>query len=116
MNRQPPGSHPHHSTSTGQLDLLDWGQHAAATRAEAARAAQPRQIERQEQIVEYVAGCGSAGACRHEIAEAMGWPVQSVTSPVLILLRAGRLRESGERRLTPFGRPAAVVVSTEVPA
>ena len=117
-HRRPSDSHSQGSTRPAdeQLDLIDWGRHSAETREEAARAARPRRSERREQIAAYVAACGPSGACRHEIAITMGWPVQSVTSPVLELLRDGRLRESGERRLTPYGRPAAVLVTAEVTA
>lgn len=111
-DRRPPGEHPHRNTWHDQLDLLDWGRTAAETRAASARAAQPRQRERQERIFAHVAAC-AAGATRSEISEAMGWPIQSVTSPVLRLLRDGRLRENGERRLTPYGRSAAVIVAAD---
>lgn len=94
-----------------QRDLFDYGQHAARTRAIAAADARPKQPRRRDAIELHVASCGRHGATRQEIADALSMLIQSVCSPVSELLKAGRLRETERTRMTPTGKPAAVIVS-----
>jgi len=96
--------------TAAQLDLFDYGRHAAETRAIAAAAAIDNGPTRREQIAAYVAGCGRNGATRQEIADALALPIQSVCGPVLAMLRSGRLIETDRRRDTKNGKPAAVVI------
>jgi hypothetical protein len=96
---------------TQQPDLFDYGQHAARTRATAAADARPKQPRRRDAIELHVASCGQHGATRQEIADALSMLIQSVCSPVSELLKEGRLRETERTRLTPSGKPAAVIVS-----
>lgn len=95
---------------SSQPDLFDHGQHARETRAIAAASALEKGPSRRDQIEAYLRERGELGATRHEIASAMGWPVQSVTSPVLAMLRSGRLIENGRKRQTEYGSLAAVIV------
>ncbi|QDV42941.1 hypothetical protein Enr13x_27930 [Stieleria neptunia] len=98
------------SDSASQTPLFDHGQHAKATRAAAASAAKEKGPNRRLQILTLLRSRGTTGATRHEIADAMGWPLSSVCSPVLELLRTGDLIENGEKRKTQFGSMAAVIV------
>ncbi|MCA9137860.1 MAG: hypothetical protein KDB00_13905 [Planctomycetales bacterium] len=103
-----------HSQPASQPGLFDHGQHAKQTRAIAAASAMEKGPSRRDRIETFIRDRGPHGATRHEIADAMGWPVQSVTSPVLAMLRSGRLIENGKTRLTRHGSPAAVIVCREV--
>ncbi|MDV6030380.1 MAG: hypothetical protein F9B45_09790 [Phycisphaera sp. RhM] len=97
-----------------QPDLLDHGQHAKATRAAASAAAMPKAPSRQEQVLTFLRSRGPTGATRHEIADAMNWPLSSVCGPALAILRDGLAVENGERRQTQFGSQAAVIIAAEV--
>lgn len=100
--------------SQSQPDLFDSGQHAKQTRAIAAASAIEKAPSRRDRIESFIRSRGPHGATRHEIAAAMDWPLSGVCSPVLAMLRDGRLIETGERRLTQYGSMAAVIVVSEV--
>jgi predicted Rossmann fold nucleotide-binding protein DprA/Smf involved in DNA uptake len=97
--------------ANSQPDLFDWGATARATRAAAFDASKPKANERHERVFAYVASCGERGATREEVANSTGIKLQSVCSPVLALLREGRLREDGRTRLTSSGSKAAVFIA-----
>lgn len=105
--------HPHAPPAThSQSDLFDHGEQARQTRAIAAASATPKGPSRRDRIESYILSRGAHGATRHEIADAMGWPLSGVCSPVKAMLRSGRLAETGQRRLTQYGSMAAVIVCT----
>lgn len=97
-----------------QPDLFDSGQHAKQTRAIAAASAIEKAPSRRDRIESFIGSRGSHGATRHEIADAMDWPLSSVCAPVLAMLQSGRLIENGDRRETQYGSMAAVIVCAEV--
>ena len=98
-------------TATKQLDLLyDYGQHARATRSQAATAKRQPLIET---VLKLVRSCGTRGATRDEIAIAIERPVQSVCRPVLDLLNDGAIIETAECRPTRWGKLASVVVDAQ---
>ncbi|WP_283435427.1 hypothetical protein [Neorhodopirellula lusitana] len=94
-----------------QLDLIDYGQHAAKTRAIAAASSIAKGPSRRDAIELHVAGCGDHGATRWEISQVLAIPYTSVCGPVLALLTTGRLRETERTRETAYGKPATVIVS-----
>lgn len=98
-----------------QQSLLDYGQHAARTRAIAAASAMSKAPSRRDAIELHVAGCGRNGATRWELSEALSIPYTSVCSPVQSLVLSGRLRETEQTRPTAYGKPAAVIVSGLLP-
>lgn len=89
--------------------LFDYGATAAATKSAAHANAKPKQPARQRQILTLLREYPE-GLTRHEIAAAQGWPLSSVCGPVLGLLRDQLVIEQGTR-LSPYGSPAAVVMS-----
>ncbi len=93
--------------------LFDYGSAAAATRAAAHDAAKPKQTARQLAAIEALRLAGSRGLTRHELAEFMGLPLQSVCSPVLAILRSGLANEDGRKRATESGAQAAVITIGE---
>jgi hypothetical protein len=63
-----------------------------------------------KRVAEYLARCGSNGATRHEIAEALAMPLSGVCGRVNTLLKHQRCYVvEGVTRPSPFGRPADVV-------
>lgn len=94
-----------------RCDLFDYGATAKATNAAAFEASKPKANARHERVWAYVASCGERGATREEVAHGTGIKLQSICSPVLSLLREGRLREDGRKRLTSSGMKAAVFMA-----
>ncbi|SMP41621.1 hypothetical protein SAMN06265222_101628 [Neorhodopirellula lusitana] len=95
------------------MSLFDYGATAQATRAEAHEAAKPKQADRTARAEEILLSRGATGCTRHELADLMGLPLQSICSPALRLLRDGLTVEPGIRRPTPSGGTAAVMVHVE---
>ncbi|EMI52572.1 hypothetical protein RSSM_06005 [Rhodopirellula sallentina SM41] len=95
------------------MSLFDYGATAQATRAAAHAAALPRQTDRIARAEEILLARGATGCTRHDLADAMGLPLQSVCSVALRLLREGVASEPGMRRPTPSGGTAAVMVHVE---
>lgn len=94
-----------------QRDLFaDYGQHARATRRESVKAHRRPMLA---DIIEHLRSCGTAGATRYEIADAIDRPIQSVCRPCLAILNDQSAVETGERRKTRWGRWAAVMVARE---
>lgn len=102
----------YYSESTDDLPLFDYGQHARATRRDAYLAAMPRQSARQLAALRSLADAGDFGRTRNELADDIGVPIQSVCSVALALLRDQLAVETDQRRLTPTGSKAAVLVIT----
>lgn len=92
------------------LPLFDFGANAQATRAEAHAAALPRQADRLTHAAEILFERGSIGCTRHELADLMGLPIQSICSIALKLLQNETATETDIRRRTPSGASAAVIV------
>ena len=92
-----------------QLDLphFDTDRNAVETRLEALKRNRGPLLLR---IVELVRDSRQIGMHRDAIAAALGRPVQSVTSPVLSLLRDGELVETAVKRETRWGSPAVIIV------
>ena len=82
---------------------------APETRAQAFRVSKPKHTSRVLAAMDCLRRAGSRGLTRHELAEAMGLPLQSVCSIALELRRSGLAREVGKRK-TPSGSHAAVLV------
>lgn len=99
------------SSDAVQRDLIDHGCHAGRTRAAAAASAAGGSRKRREAAELAIAGAGRHGMTRHEAAAAVGCPVHAITAAVLQLLTAGRIIETSRKRLSPYGKPAAVLVS-----
>lgn len=93
--------------------LFNLGEHSASTRADAARAARPKHSARRKRALTELAKVGSKGHTRESLGIAMGLRVQSVCSIALDLLRSGDAAETGERRKTSLGSPAAVFAITD---
>lgn len=96
-------------TPTVQPELpgIDSDRHAVETRLAA------MQRERNSKLVlilQLVRSAGYVGRTRDEISLALPCPIQSVTSPVLALVRDGELVETPARRNTRWGSPAVVLV------
>ena len=85
------------------------------TRAAAHEAAKPKRKRYRDAIELAVAGSSVRGMTAFEIHVALSIPYSSVQSPVLELIELGRLRRTGETRLTPYGKNAAVIVSALLP-
>ena len=116
QNGDSPTRRPNDTTQPENFEqqmLFDFGSHAQETRAAAAKAAAKHESRIRRRVLDYVTACGSVGATRQEIASGIGRPVQSVCSPVLSLLRDGLLCETPDRRTTPWGKLAVVIVATE---
>jgi hypothetical protein len=65
-------------------------------------------------VLAYVSSCGTTGATDEQISQGTGIPENSARPRRLALVRAGFLRDSGQRRLTKGGNPAIVWVATGV--
>jgi len=90
-----------------ELPGIDSDQHAVETRLAA------MQRERNPKLVlilELVRSAGYVGMLRDEISLLLHCPIQSVTFPVLTLIRAGELVKTPARRNTRWGSPAVVLV------
>jgi len=94
-----------------QLQLCDHGGAAARTRAAAARDAMRSARTRRDAVELAVASAGRDGMTRHEVADAIGCPVHGLCRAVIDLRESGRIIETERTRLSPYGRPAAVLVS-----
>lgn len=64
-----------------------------------------------EQVFECIKMAGRAGRTNSEIVADEGLLLQSVCGRVAELREAGRVRDSGEKRLTPTGRRATVWIA-----
>ncbi|WP_153559366.1 hypothetical protein [Roseimaritima sediminicola] len=110
------GRHAHCTTNTHprQQSLFVGGEPAVAseTRRDAYQAAQPKLTGRLATALDSLRAAGPRGRTRHELAEAMELPLQSVCSLALRLRREGLARESGKRS-TPSGSMAAVLVACD---
>jgi hypothetical protein len=103
----------YHHPATSPGDLFDYGQHAAETKKAAHDAAKPKQNARRELALAELRKAGRRGHIRHTWAQSCGLPLQSICSVALSLLRDGLARETGEKRETPTGSMAAVIVATD---
>ena len=102
------------NVASESLPLFDFGATAKATRADAHRQAEPKQADRRRLALQLLADAGNHGLTRHELADAMALPLQSVCSVALAILRDGLASEPGPKRPTPAGSMAAVLVVTEL--
>src|SRR6056297_496791 len=94
------------NVASQSLPLFDYGATAKATRADAHRQAEPKQADRRHRALQHLVDAGNRGLTRHELADAMALPLQSVCSVALALLRDGLASEPGPRRPTPSGAQA----------
>lgn len=74
------------------------------------RATRPRHTRDRAAIAQYLQKLGRAGATRHEIALALHLPLTTVCGRVNELKKLESVIEPGERRPTPAGKTAVVVV------
>jgi hypothetical protein len=81
-------------------------------RNEVFRDTYPRHTGRRAEILRYIAKMADVGATRDEISEALGLPLSSVCGRVNELMNCNppAVRETNERRMTRYGKPAVVVV------
>ncbi|MCO8124495.1 hypothetical protein NHH03_22340 [Stieleria sp. TO1_6] len=100
------------SHQADQPNLFDSGGAAKATKAAAYADAKPKMPERRQQALELLANAGDDGLTRHQLADEMDIPLSSACPLALQILRAQLAVETGEKRLTPMGKPAAVFVIT----
>tara|TARA_R110002072_G_scaffold130637_7_gene269643 strand:- start:37076 stop:37402 length:327 start_codon:yes stop_codon:yes gene_type:complete len=100
---------PEQTTKSRQNLLIDCGEVAAETRADALEAAKPKLPSREKKILDWLAERGNVGATRHEIAAHFQWPLSSVCRPAQDILIAGLCVESGKRK-SPYGKDAAVII------
>lgn len=99
---------------SGQQSLFDAPRPIAPeTRAAAFVASKPKQSDRIATALACLRRAGSQGLTRHELAEAMPLPLQSVCSIALRLRRDGLAVESGKRP-TPTGSMAAVLIASSL--
>lgn len=75
----------------------------------AAESCEPQAGTDRRRVLDYVAGRGSEGATRDEIAAALQLKIQTVCGRVNDLVRQGNLRASEQTRPTESGRAAAVL-------
>ncbi len=94
-----------------QRDLFqDYGQHTRATRREALQGGRKPLLER---VIATLRSLGRYGATRWELHELLGVPYQSICRPCLDLVNDHTLTHTGERRKTPTGSWAAVMVHSD---
>jgi hypothetical protein len=98
----------YYAQSTDSLPLFDWGATAQQTRSDAYIKAKPKRGQRIE-AAEAAIRDTPDGLTRHELADALNIPLQSVCSIALALLDEGKVFEQGARR-TPHGSQAAILV------
>lgn len=104
------------STDSGkstQESLFNYGQHAAATRAEAYQNALPLLPGRKARYLQALIAAGRRGLTREEGGNALGVPQNCINSAALAILRDGLAVETGERRPTKMGATAAVMVHVD---
>jgi hypothetical protein len=82
--------------------------HSPTSKAAAVQA-EPRAGTDERRVLDYVAGQGSQGATRHEIAAGLHLQLATVCARVCALVQRGYLFETGETRLTESKRKAAVL-------
>jgi len=71
---------------------------------------------RQRTVAQVVSKEGSEGLTVYEVAEALKWPINSVSGRLSELERSGIIHDSGRRRLSPYSsKPCVVWVSSEIP-
>jgi hypothetical protein len=83
------------------------------TSRKAAIANYPRSGTQRGQVLQLVAACGTHGATREEIGDALDLPVGSVNPRVRELLDGDWLQESDTRRKTRYKNDAVVLVATD---
>jgi len=62
-------------------------------------------------VAAYIAAQGDRGATRDELSLVLELPIQSICSPVRVLLEAGVIVETHDTRPTRYGSPAAVLIA-----
>lgn len=97
-------------THESKPTLIAINHQTANTTRTAFEAARPKLNPRQLAINEHLQIVGRSGLTRYELAEKMRLPIQSITGPVRVLLDNGAIVEPGNRRESPHGKPAKVLV------
>mgnify|MGYP000930291602 CR=1 FL=1 len=102
-----------HSTKSTRLPLTPPARHnaPAGTSDEAARRIAGGAAALRERVFAYIVACGDDGATDAETQAALGMLTQTQTPRRGELVQLGLVVDSGRRRLTPQGRPAAVWVA-----
>ncbi len=74
----------------------------------AAKALLPRLASVQSMVLSVINAAGTTGATGDEIAAILGWERHSVRPRTAELRKAGKIRDSGQRRANATGRAAIV--------
>jgi hypothetical protein len=98
-------NHAHHIQPPARRNGPDTSRRAAAM-------AKPEAASRRGRVLEIIVARGSLGVTDIEIAEALNWQIPMTTPRRGELVRLGLVRDSGARRLSPWGRPSIVWVAT----
>lgn len=88
--------------------------HGRANRRQVHEAGQPRHSGDRARIVALLEQRGPGGATRYELSVALGLPYTTVSGRVTDLKRMGVVKDLAEKRQTPTGAPACVVVLVQV--
>lgn len=83
------------------------------TQLAAYRTITPRAASLRDKVLDFIVSRGAHGATDQECQAALDLPAQTQGPRRIELARAGLVRDSGQRRLTPSGRRAIVWISAE---
>jgi hypothetical protein len=84
--------------------------HGRANRREVHEATKPRHSGDRARIVALLEQRGPGGATRYELSVELRLPYTTVSARVTALKRMGCVRDTDQKRQTPTGSPACVVV------
>jgi hypothetical protein len=97
-----------------QIAFVDSGQASRETRKKAFSDSLLRAETRKASVLEFIRNRGPYGATRDDVAYALPTlSPYSVPSAVLSLIGDGLVIETGLKRMTRYGKPAAVVIAKE---
>lgn len=84
--------------------------HGRQNRSEVHEAGKPRHSGDRKRILELLERLGPGGATRYELSVELEMNYTTVSGRVADLKRMGEVRDTKEKRMTPSGSPACVVV------
>ncbi len=84
----------------------------SVTSRQAAELARPFAAQQQEQVFQAIAQSGANGMTDQEVEDSLGIAGNSVRPRRMALWKAGRVKDSGNLRLTKSGRSAVVWIVT----